>query len=55
MMLGGALSPLAMRVSPEPGAIKLLRRYRIALNYTINKIPSLDLRTIKDVHRGLRN
>jgi hypothetical protein len=28
------------------GAIELLRRYNVALNYAINKIPSLDLRSI---------
>jgi len=27
---------IAMRVSPEPGAVELLRRYRLALNNTIN-------------------
>ncbi len=42
-----------MWVSPEPGAIELLRRYNVALNYTINKILSLDLKTTKDVHRVL--
>ncbi len=43
----------AMWVSPEPGAIELLRRYMIALNYAINNILSLDLKTIKDAHREL--
>ena len=42
-----------MRVSPEPGAVELLRRYRIALNYAINKILSLNLKTINEVHREL--
>ncbi len=32
---------MAMWVSPEPGAIGLLRRYSVALNYAINKILSL--------------
>jgi hypothetical protein len=40
-----------MRVSPEPGAIELLRRYNTALNYAINKILSLNLKTIEDSHR----
>ncbi len=44
---------IAMWVSPEPGAIELLRRYRLALNYAINKILSLDLKTIRDAHRML--
>jgi len=34
---------IRMRVSPEPGAIELLRRYNTALNYAINKILRLDL------------
>jgi hypothetical protein len=34
-----------MRVSPEPGAIELLRRYNTALNYAINKILSLGSRS----------
>jgi putative transposase len=50
----GALTlSIAMRVSPEPGAVTLLRRYNTALNYAINKILSLNLKTIKDVHREL--
>ncbi len=44
---------IGMWVSPEPGAIELLRRYRLALNYAINNILSLDLKTIRDVHRVL--
>jgi hypothetical protein len=40
-------------VSPEPGAIELLRRYNLALNYAINKIPSLDLRSFGRVHNAL--
>ncbi len=44
---------IGMRVSPEPGAIELLRRYNVALNYAVNKILSLNLKTIKDVHRVL--
>ncbi len=44
---------IAMWVSSEPGAIELLRRYMIALNYAINKILSLDLKTIRDAHREL--
>jgi hypothetical protein len=45
-----------MRVSPEPGAVELLRRYNTALNYAINKILSLDLldlRSIRRVHNAL--
>ena len=50
----GALAlSIAMRVSPEPGAVELLRRYNTALNYAINRILSLNLKTIKDVHREL--
>ncbi|MFZ8824662.1 MAG: hypothetical protein ACO2O0_11050 [Desulfurococcales archaeon] len=49
---------IEMRVSPKPEAIELLRRYNVALNYAINKILSLDLRSIGRVHnalyRGLR-
>jgi hypothetical protein len=44
---------IAMRVSPEPGAVELLRRYNVALNYAINKIISLNLKTIREVHREL--
>jgi hypothetical protein len=42
---------LALRISPEPGAVELLRRYRLALNYAINKILSLNIKTTKEVHR----
>ena len=42
-----------MMVSPEPGAIELLRRYNIALNYAINRTLSLDLRSIGRVHNAL--
>jgi len=42
-----------MAVSPEPGAIELLRRYRLALNYAMNRILSLNLKTLKEVHREL--
>ncbi len=44
---------IGMRVSPEPGAIELLRRYNTALNYAINKILRLDLRSIGRVHNSL--
>jgi len=44
---------IAVRFSPEPGAVELLKRYRLALNYAINRILSLNLKTIKDVHRVL--
>jgi len=44
---------IALRVSPEPAGIEILRRYNVALNYAINKILSLNLKTIEDVHREL--
>ena len=44
---------IGVRVSPEPGAIELLRRYNVTLNYAINKILSLDLRSIGRVHKAL--
>ncbi|MDT7888188.1 MAG: hypothetical protein RQ885_04340 [Desulfurococcales archaeon] len=31
---------IGMVVSPEPGAMELLRRYNVALNYAINRILS---------------
>jgi transposase len=50
----GALTiSIGMRVSPEPGAIELLRRYNVALNYAINKILRLNLRSIGRVHNAL--
>jgi hypothetical protein len=42
-----------LRVSPEPGAVELLRRYNVALNYAINKILSLNIKTIREVRREL--
>jgi len=44
---------VAVRVSPEPAGIELLKTYRTALNYALNRILSLNLKTIKDVHRTL--
>jgi len=44
---------IALRVSPDPAGIGLLRRYNVALNYAINKILSLNLKTLKEVHREL--
>jgi hypothetical protein len=44
---------IGMRISPEPGAIELLKRYNVALNYAINRILSLDLRSIGRVHNAL--
>jgi hypothetical protein len=44
---------IAMRVSPEPAGIELLRRYNVALNYAINRILSLGLRSIGRVHKAL--
>jgi IS605 OrfB family transposase len=50
----GALTiSIGMMVSPEPAGIELLRRYNVALNYAINKILSLNLKTLKEVHREL--
>ncbi len=44
---------IGMRVSPEPGAIELLRRYNTALNYAINRILRLNLRSVGRVHNAL--
>jgi len=44
---------IGMRVSPEPEAIELLKRYNTALNYAINKILRLDLKKIWEVHSAL--
>jgi IS605 OrfB family transposase len=44
---------IAMRVSPEPAGIEILKRYNVALNYAINKILRLDLRSIGRVHNAL--
>jgi len=44
---------VAVRVSPEPAGVELLKTYRTALNYALNRILSLNLKTIKDVHRTL--
>jgi IS605 OrfB family transposase len=42
-----------MEVSPEPGAIELLSRYNVALNYAINKILRLNLKKIGEIHNAL--
>jgi hypothetical protein len=44
---------IGIRVSPEPRAIELLRRYNTALNYAINKILRLNLKKIGEVHNAL--
>jgi len=44
---------IGMRVSPEPEAIELLRRYNVALNYAINRILRLNLRSFESVHNAL--
>ena len=44
---------IGMRVSPEPEAVELLKRYNTALNYAINKILRLDLKKIWEVHSAL--
>jgi IS605 OrfB family transposase len=50
----GALTlSIGMRVSPEPEAIELLRRYNVALNYAINRILRLNLRSVGRVHNAL--
>lgn len=41
------------RVSPEPETIELLRRHRLALSYAINKILCQNLKSTKDIYRGL--
>jgi len=33
---------VAVRVSPEPAGIELLKTYRTALNYALNRILSLE-------------
>jgi hypothetical protein len=44
---------IGMRVSPEPGAVELLGRYNVALNYAIYKILRLNLKKIGEVHNAL--
>jgi len=44
---------IGMRVSPEPEAIELLRRYNVALNYAINRILRLYLKKVGEVHNAL--
>ena len=44
---------IGVMVSPEPGAIELLRRYNVALNYAINKILRLNLKKIGEIHKAL--
>jgi IS605 OrfB family transposase len=44
---------IGMRVSPEPEAIELLRRYDVALNYAMNKILRLNLKKVGEVHNAL--
>ena len=44
---------IGVMVSPESGAIELLKRYNTALNYAINKILRLDLRSIGRIHNAL--
>jgi len=36
---------MAVRVSPEPAGVELLKTYRTALNHALNRILSLNLRT----------
>jgi IS605 OrfB family transposase len=44
---------IGVRVSPEPVVIKLLHRYRDALNYAIKKIIDNNLKTLKQAHNFL--
>jgi putative transposase len=44
---------IGVMVSPESGAIELLKRYNTALNYAINKILRLNLKKIGEVHNAL--
>jgi IS605 OrfB family transposase len=44
---------IGVKVSPEPGAIELLKRYNVAFNYAINKILRLNLKKIGEVHNAL--
>ena len=44
---------IGMRVSPEPEAVELLKRYNTPLNYAINKILRLNLKKIGEVHSAL--
>jgi transposase len=44
---------IRVRVSPEPEAVELLKRYNTTLNYAINKILRLDLKKIGEVHSAL--
>jgi len=44
---------IAMRVSPEPAGIELLKRYNVALNYAVNKILRLNLKKIGEIHNAL--
>jgi hypothetical protein len=44
---------IGVRVSPEPGAIELLKRYNVALNYAVNKIMRLNLKKIGEIHNAL--
>jgi predicted transposase len=44
---------IGVKVSPEPEAVKLLKRYNTAHNYAINKILRLDLKKIGEIHNAL--
>jgi putative transposase len=44
---------IGVRVSPEPEAVELLKRYNVALNYAINRNLSLGLRSIGRIHNAL--
>lgn len=50
----GALTlTIRMKVSPDPGALGLLKRYRDAVNFAVGVILAKELKTISEVHREL--
>ena len=50
----GALTlTVKMKVSPDPGALELLKRYRDAVNYAVGVILAKNLNTLSEVHREL--
>ena len=50
---GALTATIKMRVSPDPGALDLLRRYRDAVNYAVGVILAKDLKTVGEAHREL--
>jgi hypothetical protein len=43
---------IGMRVSPEPEAVELLKRYNTALSYAINKILRRDMMAMRMGRQG---